>query len=182
MKSTAVTEHRREDEQEPVQATQADAARAGADLVRESLARAKAARRAQGASQPRRGRPTRANEGEHDEPVPFGASVKDLLAERGWTAQAAAAGVLTNWEALVGSDIAGHCRAVQLTRGELEVEAESTAWATQLRLLSRQILVTLNQQLGPQTVTRLTVRGPGGPSWKHGRLRVRGPGPRDTYG
>ncbi len=175
-----MTEHR--DEQAPAAASQADSARAGADLVRESLARAKAARRAQGAPPPRRGHPARADQGEHDEPVPFGASIKDLLAERGWSEQAAAAGVLTNWEALVGPDMAGHCRAVHLTRGELVVEAESTAWATQLRLLSRQILATLARQLGPHTVTRLTVRGPAGPSWKHGGLRVRGPGPRDTYG
>lgn len=157
-------------------------ARAGADLVRESLARAKSARRARGAPEPRRGRRGQSSSVEHDEPIAFAASVKDLLEQRGWSSQAAAAGVLTNWEALVGKDIAAHCRAVQLTRGELVVEAESTAWATQLRLLSRQILATLAGQLGPQTVTRLNVRGPSGPSWRHGRFRVLGPGPRDTYG
>jgi hypothetical protein len=31
-------------------------------------------------------------------------------------------------------------------------------------------------------VRRLVVRGPTTPDWGHGRLRVRGPGPRDTYG
>ncbi len=156
--------------------------RAGADLVRQSLARAKAARRARGAAEPRRYRRGPAIPAEHDEPVAFGASLKDLVEERGWSGQAAAASVLTNWEALVGAEIASHCSAVRLTGGELVVEAESTAWATQLRLLSRQILETLARQLGPRTVTRLSVRGPSGPSWRHGRFRVLGPGPRDTYG
>lgn len=158
-------------------------AHAGADLVRESLARAKAARRARGAPEPRRARPGRSGPPvDSDEPMAFGASMKDLLEQRGWSGQAAAAGVVANWSQLVGEDIASHCHAVRLKDGELLVEAESTAWATQLRLLQRQILASIGRQTGDRIVTRLTVRGPSGPSWTHGRFRVQGPGPRDTYG
>ena len=38
------------------------------------------------------------------------------------------------------------------------------------------------EAVGPDVVTKLVVRGPVGPSWRHGRLRVPGQGPRDTYG
>ena len=37
---------------------------------------------------------------------------------------------------MVGAEIAKHSRPVKLEDGELTVEAESTAWATQLRLLA----------------------------------------------
>jgi predicted nucleic acid-binding Zn ribbon protein len=60
--------------------------------------------------------------------------------------------------------------------------AESTAWATQLRLLNRQILARIAAEVGPDVVVRLKVRGPTSPDWRHGPLRVTGRGPRDTYG
>ena len=37
-------------------------------------------------------------------------------------------------------------------------------------------------ELGPGTVRDITVLGPAAPSWKHGKLHVKGRGPRDTYG
>jgi len=63
------------------------------------------------------------------------------------------------------------------------VTADSTAWATQLRLLAGDLVRRLNAELGDGTVTRVKVRGPGAPSRRPGEWRVRGGrGPRDTYG
>jgi predicted nucleic acid-binding Zn ribbon protein len=174
-----VTDDQPKEEQSPAR---------GPDLVRETLARAKADARARAAQQARitrsdaRTRSRAEQEREASEPLALGAAVRDLLDERGWAAEAAAGSVLANWEALVGPEVAARSRPVQLRAGELQVEAESTAWATQLRLLSRQLLDRLTTELGPGIVTRLVIRGPAGPDWRHGRLRVRGPGPRDTYG
>ncbi|EIV95066.1 DUF721 domain-containing protein, partial [Frankia sp. QA3] len=116
------------------------------------------------------------------DPVSFGAAISRLLAARGWQAQANDAGVLARWDVIVGPDIADHCIPVSLRDGDLELVAESTAWATQLRMLSRQILGILHRELGPQVVRRITVRGPTAPSWRHGPIRTGGRGPRDTYG
>ncbi|ONH37862.1 hypothetical protein BL254_01850 [Protofrankia sp. BMG5.30] len=117
------------------------------------------------------------------EPVTLGATVQRLLAERGWQDQATDASVLARWEALVGPNISARCHPVSLRDGELELAAESTAWATQLRLLSRQLLATLRTELGPDVVRRIVVRGPTAPSWRHGPLQAPGGrGPRDTYG
>jgi predicted nucleic acid-binding Zn ribbon protein len=64
----------------------------------------------------------------------------------------------------------------------LVVQADSTAWATELRLLAPTLVRRLNEDLGAGTVVAVKVLGPGTPSWKRGRLSVRGRGPRDTYG
>jgi len=63
------------------------------------------------------------------------------------------------------------------------VIADSTAWATQLRLLAAQLVQRLNAELGTGTVRRVKVRGPVTTDRKPGEWRVRGSrGPRDTYG
>ncbi|HEY9476035.1 MAG TPA: DciA family protein, partial [Mycobacteriales bacterium] len=91
-------------------------------------------------------------------------------------------GVLARWPELVGPDIAGHSRPVSLQAGELVVQAQSTAWATQLRLLAPRLVTQINTGLGRRLVNTVRVNGPTAPSWHRGPLRVNGPGPRDTYG
>lgn len=163
----------------------------GADLVREAMARARTdarARAAKSAGTTRRTTRSAAREAsragrEPGDPVAFGAALADLLAARGWQAQAAGASIASRWESLVGEQVAAHCQPVQLRDGQLVIEAESTAWATQLRLLSRTLTAKLSQQLGSGVVKSLVIRGPSGPDWRHGALRVTGGrGPRDTYG
>jgi predicted nucleic acid-binding Zn ribbon protein len=116
------------------------------------------------------------------DPQPFGKLLEKLIKDRGWQGPAAEATVFGDWEKVVGADIAAHCRPVKLADGELTIEAESTAWATQLRLLSGRIMAKIAAEVRPNPVKRLRVHGPAAPSWRHGRLRVRGPGPGDTYG
>ena len=61
--------------------------------------------------------------------------------------------------------------------------ADSTAWATQLRLLAGQLVHRLNVELGDGAVRRVKVRGPASAQRRPGEWRVRGGrGPRDTYG
>lgn len=120
---------------------------------------------------------------DESDPQPIGALVEGYVAERGWERPLAEARVFADWPMLVGSEVAAHCSPTTLTAGELKVTAESTAWATQLRLLSSTLLARLAAELGPDVVTRISVSGPTGPSWKHGGFSVRGArGPRDTYG
>jgi predicted nucleic acid-binding Zn ribbon protein len=116
------------------------------------------------------------------DPSRLGDAVGELVRTREWDKTLTAAGLLPRWEQIVGPDIASHCRPERLTAGELHCVAESTAWATQLRLLSGQVLARIAAEVGPDVVRRLTVRGPTAPNWRHGPLRVTGRGPRDTYG
>jgi predicted nucleic acid-binding Zn ribbon protein len=164
----------------------------GADLVRAALAQARAAARARGLSPGQSAARTRragsARSGPrrdaHDprDPMPFGEAIARLVEERGWQDTTAAASVIARWDALVGTEIAEHCRPASLVDGELVVAAESSAWATQLRLLTPTLLARLTAQVGAGVVRSIVVRGPAQPDWQRGPRRVRGRGPRDTYG
>lgn len=175
--------------------------RTGADLARAALEQARARARERGVGNPaggtggsgsgggggrggrarRTGRRPRADRDGRD-PQPLGAAIRGLLADRGWESTASAATVMGAWDRLVGPEIAAHCRPERLVDGELVLVAESTAWATQLRLMSRALISRLAGELGPDVVCRVRVHGPTTPNWVKGPRRVPGRGPRDTYG
>lgn len=161
--------------------------RSGADLAREALARAKTGRPA--ATPPRRRvagrrRPDDWSGARPDDrdPQAVGATIRDLVDGRGWERTTRVATVLACWHEIVGEAIAGHCRPEAVNDGELMLVAESTSWATQLRLLTPTLLAKIEERLGPGLVTSVRVHGPTGPGWGHGPRRVAGRGPRDTYG
>ncbi|AGL13515.1 DciA family protein [Actinoplanes sp. N902-109] len=116
------------------------------------------------------------------DPQLFGAVLERIMKQRGWQKPAAEATVFGAWEKVVGADIAKHSRPIKLEDGVLTVEAESTAWATQLRLLAARLLKSIAAEVGHNVVTRLNIHGPAAPSWNRGPRRVQGRGPRDTYG
>ncbi|HEY2723148.1 MAG TPA: DciA family protein [Pseudonocardiaceae bacterium] len=116
------------------------------------------------------------------DPQPLGRLAGRLVADRGWAGRVSGGLVFGRWAQLVGDEVAEHARPVALREGELTVQASSTAWATQLRLLQRQLLGRISAGVGPGVVTRLRVQGPATPSWHYGPRHVRGRGPRDTYG
>ncbi len=171
-----------------------------ARLAREALAQAKADALAKGnrparphdqgpardvsresPSSPRPGRRPR-----RDDPQPLSAAIDGLVDTRGWREATAAGAVFGRWAQIVGPDLAAHTRPESLAGGELTVTADSTAWATQVRLLAAQLVRRLNAELGDGSVLRVKVRGPAGaagPPRRPGEWRVRGSrGPRDTYG
>ena len=116
------------------------------------------------------------------DPQLFGDVLARLVKARGWERPKAEATVFGAWEKVVGADIAKHSRPVKLDGGVLTVEAESTAWATQLRLLAATLLKNIAGEIGHGVVTKLNIHGPAAPSWSRGPRRVQGRGPRDTYG
>ena len=113
-----------------------------------------------------------------------------LIADQGWGTDVRVHGVFSRWELLVGHEVAQHCRPETFTPGDradgggtLVIRTDSTAWATQMKLLAPTALRRLNEELGEGTVTMIEVLGPHLPSWKKGPRSVRGGrGPRDTYG
>ena len=156
-----------------------------------ALARAREAARAKGL---RPGsRPMRRRKGQSDnrsagsgrdgrDPSLLGDQMDRLLIDRGWNIDVAIGSVMGRWPAIVGTEVAAHCTPVTFNDGVLTVRAESTAWATQLRLMSSSILGRLETEVGKDAVTELRVKGPGAPSWTRGPRKSTGPGPRDTYG
>ncbi|MEU4315210.1 DUF721 family protein [Nocardia sp. NPDC024068] len=166
----------------------------GIDLARRALEEARAAARAsgksvgQGRSSPRRGRTGRRRSGwsgprpDDRDPQPLSKLASSIARSRGWSTKVAEGTVFGHWEGVVGEDIAAHAKPVKLENGVLSVAAESTAWATQLRLLQAQLLAKISAAVGPGVVRSLRIAGPTAPSWRKGQRHVRGRGPRDTYG
>lgn len=197
----------RGDHCEPAPATAQESGRedhdaTGLDLAR-SVARA-LARRAPGApgtgrrrsptdrpgsSQPGvRGEPRFSGSHPDDrDPQSLDTTLGRLLAEQGWEGDLRVHAVFAHWDAIVGREVAEHVRPVSYAREEsqarLVVQTDSTAWATQMRLLAATVVRRLNAELGDGSVSVIDVRGPGAPNWRKGRRFVRGGrGPRDTYG
>ena len=125
---------------------------------------------------------SRAGRGRREDPQPLGVAIEGLLDDQGWRTSAAVGSVFGRWEQIVGEALAAHTRPGGFTDGELLVIADSTAWATQVRLLRAQLIRRLKSELGDGTVTGVKVRGPMPPQ-QRGQWRVRDTrGPRDDYG
>ena len=116
------------------------------------------------------------------DPELLGSALDKLVTESGWEKETAMAKVLNSWAEIVGAEIADHCVPAGFDAGTLRLTAESTAWATQLRLLQSQILAKIASEIGDGIVLKISIYGPQGPSWKKGAWHVAGRGPRDTYG
>jgi predicted nucleic acid-binding Zn ribbon protein len=117
------------------------------------------------------------------DPQLLSGEVGRLIAQQGWGLDLQVRGVFARWTEVVGTEIGAHSLPETLTDGTLVVRTDSTAWATQLKLLAPTIVKRLNTELGSGTVTVVEVLGPNAPTWKHGRRGLRdGRGPRDTYG
>jgi len=123
-----------------------------------------------------RGRPRQ------EDPQSLASAIGGLLDTHGWQQRAAMGSVFGRWAEIVGADLAAHTQPDSFADGELAVTADSTAWATQVRLLASQLVKRLNAELGDGTVRRVKVRGPAAPR-QRGGWRVPGSkGPGDTYG
>ncbi|MFE2262132.1 DUF721 domain-containing protein [Streptomyces griseosporeus] len=161
----------------------------GVDLARVALRAAKEAARARGAAaqqkkQARRGGLRSGAHADGRDPMALGAAINRLITERGWEAPAAVGGVMGRWPEIVGEDVAKHCEPERYDEDErvLVVRCDSTAWATNLRLLAPTLVARLNEDLGHGRVRMIKVQGPGGPVRRYGPLRAPGSGgPGDSY-
>ncbi len=168
----------------------------GMDLVRRALEEARSAARGQGkqvgqgrrspiarrkAEESRRRRWSGPGPDARD-PQPLGRLARDLASSRGWTPRVAEGAVFAQWSQVVGDQIAEHAQPTSLRDGVLTIAAESTAWATQLRMVQAQVLAKIAAAVGEGVVTSLRITGPTAPSWRKGPRHISGRGPRDTYG
>jgi predicted nucleic acid-binding Zn ribbon protein len=125
------------------------------------------------------------------DPQLMGAAIAALISARGWQDEVSIAAVIGRWAEIVGPDVAEHVVVESFTPGQsadgpegadLVVRADSTAWATQMRLLLPALRRRLDEELGRGVISSVRILGPSAPSWRKGAFRVPGRGPRDTYG
>jgi predicted nucleic acid-binding Zn ribbon protein len=116
------------------------------------------------------------------DPQSLDSTLGRLVSDHGWETDLRVHGVLARWPAVVGPDVAAHVTPESYVDGRLVVRTDSTAWATEMKLLAGNLVHRLNQDLGDGTVEVIDVLGPHTPRWTTGRFRVKGRGPRDTFG
>jgi len=116
------------------------------------------------------------------DPQTLDSTVGRLVSDQGWATELRVHGVFTRWASVVGENVAAHVTPESYADGRLVVRTDSTAWATEMKLLAGNLVHRLNQDLGDGTVEVIDVLGPHTPRWTSGRFRVKGRGPRDTYG
>ena len=109
--------------------------------------------------------------------------LKNLIQDREWQSGIAEGNLFANWESIVGTEIAEHTEPIAILEGVLTIRTSSTAWATQLNLISNDVLASLQASAPGALVEKLSIIGPQGPNWKRGIRTIRGArGPRDTFG
>ena len=109
--------------------------------------------------------------------------LNNLIQDREWQSGIAEGNLFANWESIVGAEIAEHTEPIAILEGVLTIRTSSTAWATQLNLISNDVLASLQASAPGALVEKLSIIGPQGPNWKRGIRTIRGArGPRDTFG
>ena len=116
------------------------------------------------------------------DPVTAMSTLDALITDFRWTGEMAEADLHVNWAEVVGANNAANSKPEEIVDGTLTIRCKSTAWATQLRLMSPQILELVNARYEALGITAIKTLGPDAPSWKKGPRSVPGRGPRDTYG
>lgn len=122
------------------------------------------------------------------DPAMLSGLIERLIINKGWDLQVATGKLQGQWGLIVGHEIASHVSIESFNldpsgqSGTLILRAETSAWATQIRLLLPTISQRVGQEIGQGRISEIKVLGPTAPSWKHGQRSVKGRGPRDTYG
>lgn len=153
------------------------------DLAKTALARAKSNARSAPAKRAPRARP---QYGDDRDPQTVDRVLHGWLRDHGYEAQVGSGSLIARWPEIVGEALADHVvpdsvRETETGR-ELLLRADSTAWATQVRIMLPQIHGRIATLLGSGVIDQIKVIGPAPPNRNPGPRRVPGPGPRDTYG
>ncbi|TFD29563.1 DUF721 domain-containing protein [Cryobacterium cryoconiti] len=123
--------------------------------------------------------------------VPFGAgrdprglgdTIDSLTLQLGWNSPLAQSELLASWIELAGEETSKHSTPAGIDEGVLTVQCESTAWATQLRMMRVEIMTHIAVKYPDAGIESIRFQGPNAPSWKKGPRSIPGRGPRDTYG
>jgi predicted nucleic acid-binding Zn ribbon protein len=116
------------------------------------------------------------------DPMTLGQTLSGLTGSMGWDSTLAQSDLISAWAEIAGPETAAHSTPTGVEDGVLAVSCDSTAWATQLRIMRTEILTRIAQRYPQAGIASITFQGPGGPTWKRGPRSIPGRGPRDTYG
>jgi predicted nucleic acid-binding Zn ribbon protein len=87
-----------------------------------------------------------------------GDGLDTLLTRLGAGSTAATTAIFSRWEEVVGASVAAHAQPLQLKGTTLVVGVDGGAYATQLRILTPQLLARVAEFAGPGAVDDVEVR------------------------
>lgn len=120
--------------------------------------------------------------GQGRDPRPLGAVLDAISSDFGWSGELDQARLIVEWAEFAGEATAEHTEVLGVSHGVLQVQCDSTTWATELRRLRAEMLTRILADYPSAEIRDIKFLAPGAPSWRHGPRTVRGRGPRDTYG
>lgn len=120
--------------------------------------------------------------GKGRDPKGLGDVMSALTNELGWSTSLAKSDLLLAWTQIAGAETAEHSFPLEVTDSVLTVQCDSTAWATQLRLMRTLIMNRIATTFPDAGIESIRFQAPHAPSWKRGSRSIPGRGPRDTYG
>jgi len=91
------------------------------------------------------------------DPVLISRSLDSIMRSLRGTDRIQIGGVFGRWDDAVGPNVAAHVRPVRLDQGVLTVEADESAWATQVKFLSGTIIARL-AEVAMVEIDRIEVR------------------------
>ena len=80
-----------------------------------------------------------------------------LAAKSSWAAPQATERVAAVWERIAPRGLAAHCWVSSLVRGVLELSSDAPVWAQEVRMVSPELAVRLNQEMGADVVQSIVV-------------------------
>lgn len=134
----------------------------GVDLARVALHAAQEAARSRRAEPSARKATYRARPVVRDgrDPVGLGKAMTGLFAERAWDTPAAGGSVLAQWPAIAG-DLAHHVAAVSFDGETLDLQPDSSAYATHLKFEANRLIGMVNEAVQAGTVKSIRILRPG---------------------
>lgn len=153
----------------------------GIDLARQALIAAREAAKKNGAVRKKMPKRRTGTARRHDgrEPIGLGALFGNLVIDRAWEIPAAGGNILDQWPTIAASvspHLAAHVEAMAFysETGQLDLRPDSSAYATQLRLVSSRIVTAANDAVGRQAVRVVRVLAVGQVSVPQPRQAVSG--------
>lgn len=90
-------------------------------------------------------------------PEPVGELLGAFLERQGWAERLKGARMHDRWAEVVGPELARRCEPVRVAGGVLVVRAESQAWATQLKYMTRQLATQVEHHLGTGPIEQVRI-------------------------
>jgi len=97
--------------------------------------------------------------GQPGDPELISGVLNDLISDRDWDSGLAEGNLFVNWKKIVGDEISQHAQPISILDNVLTIQSSSTAWATQLQLISTDLLTTIQKDATGVLIERLVSLG-----------------------